>query len=115
MENKVYALAAQCFGKSGDSDLEHKAVAWKLLTYDIPSLRQEGKHKDVPERFIEAAERLFKCGRNELAVAKCYDKAAQEFQELGGSKMVKNAKTCFELAGTAYISSLRSDALVCAS
>ena len=111
MENKVYPLAAQCFGKSGDSDLEHKAVAWKLLTYDIPSLRQEGKHKEVPERFIEAAERLLKCGRNELTVADCCYKAALEFQKLGGSKMVKNAKTCFELAGTAYLSSLRSDAL----
>jgi len=115
MENKLYALAAQCFRKSGDCDFENKAVAMKLLTHNGPILRREGKHHPLIELFIEAAGRLFKCGNEELRVADCFHQSALEFQKPGVTKMVKLEKMCFELAGTAYILSLRSEALVRAS
>jgi hypothetical protein len=102
MENKVFPLAAQCFQKSGDAKLENRAIAMTLLTRDEPLLRRDGKHKELADLFLEAAERLLAGDSNKLKVADCFYKAGMEAREAMESTL---AKSYFELAGSAYISS----------
>ena len=108
MDNKVFELAAQCFKKSGDKELENRAIAMTLLTRDEPQLRREGKHKELALLFVEAAERLFAGRSSTLKVAECFHKGGAEALRSAQSSL---AKRCFELAGIAYISSLPPDVL----